>query len=306
MALFQKFPFRQLNNMVRSNPHLLKTAIKCIPDKSKVIHIPNIGPFEINCRKNRSFWLRDPMEMEKFPLSFLQCLITPGSIFYDIGANIGLYARCAVECFQAGRVVAFEPMDDNRILLHNNVQYSSSPEKITVLPYAIADFEGESTFQIDDNQSATAVLDVVTNGQAALGRRQLGLEPLVQQVQCRTLDSIIEEGSFPEPDVIKIDVEGAEMMVLNGAEGYLRERMPKLMVENHGEDKARSVCRFLLDMGYHIAGCCHGQYQRFDYNTVEMIKDHYSAQFIMAAADVSDLPESLEMINFQNVEERAI
>ena len=54
---------------------------------------PAIGLFRIRARRNRSFWLRDPLAQERFPLAALRALVRPGDVVYDVGANIGLYTR---------------------------------------------------------------------------------------------------------------------------------------------------------------------------------------------------------------------
>ena len=283
--------------MVRGNPLLLNTALRCIPDMIKRIRIPGIGPFDINLKKNRAFWLRDPLMLEVFPITFFKELINPGDTVYDIGSNVGLYMRFGLDCFNAGKVIAFEPMIENYKILKRNIQLSTNPQNIIAMPYAIADFDGEADFQIDDVQTATAALDIITNGEASLGRKQLGLKPLVQKVQCYKLDTLISEGKIPIPDVIKIDVEGAEMLVLQGAAELIKQHKPRMMIEMHGPEKARSVCNHLFNLGYHIGGCCNTQYQHVDSETVENVIDYYSIQYIMAFADRADLPDTVELFS---------
>ena len=64
----------------------------------------------IRLRRNRSFWLRDIYSLEWYPVAALQALVRPGDMVWDIGANIGLYSRLLANKFDAGNVVAFEPM----------------------------------------------------------------------------------------------------------------------------------------------------------------------------------------------------
>ena len=296
-TILQKFPLLQLSNLVRKNPLLLNMALRCIPNRIKRIRIPGIGPFDIHLKKNRSFWLRDPLMLEAFPMNFLKHLINPGDVVFDIGSNIGLYMRFELECFNAGKVVAFEPMADNFKLLKRNIQLSSNPESVMSLPFAIADFDGKADFQVDDVQTATASLDIVTNGQASLGRRQLGLEPLIQKVQCHKLDTLISQDKIPAPDVIKIDVEGAELLVLKGAVDSIKKYKPDFMIELHGKEVARDVCLFLIDLGYHIGGCCNYQYKHVDLDTINNTQDVYSIHFIMAVSDKSKLPDSINLLD---------
>src|SRR4030095_9043666 len=157
------FPLIQkLSLWVREQPVLGRWALKCLPDCPLTVQIAPIGPFHIRLRRNRSFWLRHPLTHERFPLGALQRLVRPGVVVYDVGANIGLYARFITSVFGAGRVICFEPMTQNRELLERNLRASNCRERVSLLPYALSDIDGEEDLQVDDMMSGSAVLDRVT------------------------------------------------------------------------------------------------------------------------------------------------
>src|SRR5262245_8748721 len=94
---------RAVASWFRRRPRLASWALKLLPDVPITIRIPGIGPFRIRARRNRSFWLRDPLANEGFPLAALRAVVRPGDVVYDVGANIGLYTRYCATVLGAGR-----------------------------------------------------------------------------------------------------------------------------------------------------------------------------------------------------------
>jgi FkbM family methyltransferase len=248
----------------------------------------------IRLRRNRSLWLRDPLESEHFPFTMLQCLVRPGDVVYDAGANLGLYCRYLVSWLGAGQVVAFEPIRDNQLLIERNLALGGIQNQVRVLPIALADLDGEAEFQVDDMQSSSGTLDRVSGGQPAVGRRNLRLPPLTAAVRCRTLDSLLDEG-LPPPAVIKIDVEGAEVLLLKGARQVLGRWAPRLLVELHGPEWAREVIALLAGLGYHCRGKVEPHLHLSGYGPVgpgdaRRIQGLYDVHFLVAARKQEELP----------------
>lgn len=290
---------RSLANWLRGHPRLAGWALKLLPDVPMTVTIPPIGRFRIRARRNRSFWLRDPLTLERFPLAALKTLIRPGDVVYDVGANIGLYTRFCLTAFGAGRVVAFEPMTDNRKQLEQNVDLGGLRDKVKVLPFALSDADGVQDLQVDDLSSASAVLSVVTGNEAAQGRRQYGFAAKSESVTCRRLDSVLAAGDLPRPDVIKVDIEGAEDLFLAGAADCLARSSPRLVIELHGADKARAVVDRLTRAGYACAGqvaptLAASGYARLDRALMERVTGTYDVHFLLASKDAADLPDTLD------------
>jgi FkbM family methyltransferase len=266
-----------------------------IPDVPWTARIDGIGPFRMRLRRNRSLWLRVPMESEDFPFAMLRHLVRPGDVVYDCGANLGLYCRYLIGTLGASRVIAFEPAPDNRALLAENLALGGIADRVTVMPMALADEDGTAEFQVDDIQSASGTLSKVTGGEPCVGRRNLGLGPVTEQVLCRRMDTVVTEEKLPLPHVIKIDVEGAEALLLRGASGLLGERSPRLLVELHGPEMARDVVLFLDEMGYactakvapHIHACGYGP---VDPSILGKVAGLYDIHFLVASRDPADLP----------------
>lgn len=253
---------------------------------------------KITLRRNRSYWLRDPLVHETFMLGALQRLIRSGDTVFDVGANIGLYVRFMVR-FGAQRVIAFEPSSDNKILLDSNIKLGNCQERTSVFAVALADYDGIDQFQCDDVSSATGTLNVVAQGRASQARRQYGLSPRAESVTVGRLDTMIESGAVPVPDVIKIDVEGAEERVLLGAVRTLETHRPRLVVELHGAEVARAVVRLLLHLGYSVFGNLNRRsgpvYQEIVASDIDLITKPYSLHHCVAACDGACLKEPVEL-----------
>lgn len=256
----------------------------------------------IRMRRHRAYWLRDPLTHERFPLGALAHLISPGDVVWDVGANIGMYVRFEADVFGAGRVIAFEPMSENRQILAENVKLSRSPAKVTIVPFALSDSDGAAELQIDDAQSGTAALSSVTQGEASAGRVALGLPPKTEQIETRTVDSMIRESQLPIPNVMKIDVEGAETKVLQGAASLLETHHVKLLIELHGVERGQEVGHLLLDKGYRLWGkvsprlnaSCYASVDRALLNKLEL---RYDLHFLIASKQAADLPSQIVPFN---------
>jgi FkbM family methyltransferase len=133
-------------------------------------------------------------------------LLRPGRVFYDLGANVGFYSVMAA---RRGAIVhAFEPEPGNLLALRRHVELNAL--NIVVHEAAVSDVEGRATF----------------GGSGSTGR--LGDGRI--EVQTVALDSL----TIPPPDVMKIDVEGAELAVLRGGYRTIARHLPAILLEPHG------------------------------------------------------------------------
>jgi FkbM family methyltransferase len=291
--------FDRLSLAVRSNPLLGRAAISAIPSLPWKVEVRGIGAMSINLRRNRSYWLRDPLTHETVMLGALRRLITPGDVVFDVGANIGMYVRFMIRQFGAGKVVAFEPTTQNQALLKQNIWLGNCQDRVQVMRIALADYDGVDEFQVDDVSSASGCLNVVTHGKACEGHRQYGLPPATETVTVARLDTLMDNGALPIPQVIKIDVEGAEARLLQGARKLLDRHSPRLAIENHGEDTSRTVVRFLRETGYHVFGYLDTHkgrsYQEILAADVDDIQSLYSLHHCIASRDREILTAPLDL-----------
>lgn len=151
-------------------------------------------------------------------------LVRPGHVVWDIGANIGLFSvAAAVRAGTHGRVVAFEP--DLRLaglLRASAAIQKSSLAPIETVPVAVAKDVAIRSFAIAARARAA-------NALAEYGGSQMGGVVQHQFVPAFNLDWLLAQ--LPPPDVLKIDVEGAELEVLQGQKRMLEEVRPIIICE---------------------------------------------------------------------------
>ncbi|MDP7030548.1 MAG: FkbM family methyltransferase [Phycisphaerales bacterium] len=136
--------------------------------------------------------------------------LQPGQTFVDIGAHVGLFAVPASEAVgPSGTVIAFEPDPDNRALLERNLSRHNC-DNVTVVPAALADRDGE--MQLARSRFNT--------GDHRISEASGGL-----RVPVYALDDWLDRCGVV-PDVIKMDVQGAEPLVLAGMRRTLEADRP--------------------------------------------------------------------------------
>jgi len=165
-------------------------------------------------------------------------------IVWDVGANIGLFSFSAAHLAgTAGKVVAFEAdMWLVQLLRRSETIQPASSAKVTIVPVAIAGTCGLRTFDIAARSRAS-------NSLSGYGNSQTGGIVEQQTVVSVSLDWLSD--LLPLPDVIKIDVEGAELEVLQGAQRLLSAKGPVILCEVC-EASSIEVTRLLRDAGYRI------------------------------------------------------
>lgn len=157
--------------------------------------------------------------------SIFQLLVNPGTVVYDIGANVGFFTILAASLTgPAGQVVAFEPLQENFNLLEHNAQINNFTN-VSVRDFAIAERDGTAVFLISANSTFGVLADASSKAESQIGKTQ---------VEVRRLDSLVQRDAFPIPHIVKIDVEGAEAAVLDGAVETIQKARPILIIELHG------------------------------------------------------------------------
>lgn len=163
---------------------------------------------------------------------------------WDVGACVGTYTCFVANALTTGHVVGFEPETTNRARLRMNLKTNAPSERFTVSPIALS----------DDNGMATLSSEFV---EAGGGHHSLIPGEIPPQVETRRGDSLVEQQECTAPDVVKIDVQGAELAVLRGLEKILRG-VKSVYLEVHPEKcgrygtTAEEVEAFLRTAGYSL------------------------------------------------------
>jgi FkbM family methyltransferase len=169
-------------------------------------------------------------------------VVRPGCTVWDIGANVGLFSfASAVAAESAGRVLAVEPDPVMAALLRRSAAGNRGHAPVEVLPAAVSSELSVARFNIARRNRAT-------NHLAGFGSREADDVRTSQLVLTVTLDWLAAR--FPAPDVIKIDVEDAELAVLSGGARALSQ-FPTIICEVTGRNAA-AVGDLLIAHGYQI------------------------------------------------------
>ena len=179
-------------------------------------------------------YIRSFLEPE---LRLVHLLVKPGTVAIDVGANRGTYTYCF---WKLGVIVkAFEP---NRSCLAPLEAWANRKNAVTIYDYALSNRVGEARLFVPIDASG-----IEHDSSASL--RPTGEACSEQPIAVRTMDSF----HFADVELIKIDVEGHEMDVLEGATATIANCRPALLIEieqRHHDDNIIDVFTKILQLGY--------------------------------------------------------
>ena len=174
--------------------------------------------------------------------------LSAGSTFIDIGANVGFFSLVAARLVgPGGRVVAIEAVPGIAESLADNVRRNGF-DHVDVRALAVGAAPGEGTLRVASHPGGATLAD---DDQAPDVIATSGVEVV-------SLDSLLAVGLLPVPDVIKIDVEGHELPVLDGMRGLLAAYGPTLIIELDAATvdrlaaKRADLERWLIELGYQV------------------------------------------------------
>lgn len=226
--------FSSISRKNKTLGRILKAPLNIIP-KSSILPImqgPLKGKKWIVGSSLHSCWLGS-YEMDK-QRRLSQCL-KPGDVFYDFGANVGLYTLLGAFAVGAGgRVYSFEPFPRNVNFLKQHIALNHL-HNVSVYEMAVAGHNGTTYFQ-EGSGPATGKLN--SDGNLA--------------VRVASMDSLTVEESLPAPNVLKIDVEGAEYDLLQGALKWITQHRPSMFLATHGNEVHNQCVMLLRGLDYQI------------------------------------------------------
>lgn len=173
--------------------------------------------------QSRIFWVE---YYNREIVALIKRLVTESMVFVDIGANIGEITMVAAKCVgDTGRVIAFEPVDHPADMLQKNVS-DNQLLNVTVVRAGLSDKIG--TCPIYESCGQDTPHDENYGLNSLYGGPN---ESPIQTVNITTLDEYLRRNPADRVDIIKIDVEGAELPCLRGAAGTLQLFRPHLIIE---------------------------------------------------------------------------
>jgi FkbM family methyltransferase len=172
----------------------------------------------------------------------IRTVLQPGGTFLDVGANVGFYSMLALDAIGLGGVVhAFEMDERPRLCLRKTIAHEQI-RNLTLHEFAAGNRDGTIGVSMHEDSGNSGVTE--TGGQ--------------RQVAVRKLDTWWHESGTKKIQAIKMDIEGAELPALQGAEHMLRAERPLLVCEADEELQSRFgyenrlLHNFLAALHYHI------------------------------------------------------
>ena len=182
------------------------------------------------------------------------------SVVVDAGANIGLFSVYVLEKLSKSRVYAFEPSRETfKILSENTKQYSDrckifevglSNKEEDATFYSYPDFSTFSTFYPDNLGGDKSRMENVVDSKSA-EKALVAKEEICKLV---TLSSMIERENIKRIDLLKMDVQRAELPVLEGIKDEDWPKIKQIAFELHhiGEEQTRKIDQILAEKGYRV------------------------------------------------------
>jgi FkbM family methyltransferase len=186
-------------------------------------------------------WATTLLQDEQGTIRWISSEVTAGDVFYDIGASTGIYSLFAGRRVGTeGVVYAFEPhIASARSLLHN-VGHNGLTGQVKVMSCALTD--GEEYLEFDYRSARPG---------AYVPEKEREAPPLFSELKHATsVDRLVESGAIQPASLIKIDVDGAELQVLEGMGSLLREKTPRSVQVEVSPQSSEAVHEFMEDHGF--------------------------------------------------------
>ena len=203
--------------------------------------------FLLDMQAEKDYWLGT---YEPELQAALHDLIQPGAVIYDVGANIGyvslLLAKAAGE---TGKIYAFEALPENAERWRKNMLLNGMEARLSLFSGAVTQTAGPVRFLVHASGGM---------GKAAgsAGRQ----DPYQSEISIPgvSLDEFVYGQGNPPPQVVKMDIEGGEVLALPGMQRVLAEARPLMLMELRGPESSRVAWGTLTAADYRICWMQHG------------------------------------------------
>ncbi|MFZ3216185.1 MAG: FkbM family methyltransferase [Candidatus Acidiferrales bacterium] len=244
LLLHSPAPLRSLRDLPLVGNLIHRLSHRLVPADQLVWARVEAGPakglwLELNPRTGQAY-VRG--EAEQAVQAVIAKRLRPGMVFYDLGANVGLFTLLAARLVgETGKVFSFEPDPENVARLRRNIERNGF-RNVTVVESGIWSSSGTLRF----------VASVAGSPDHGFGKFvENGPEREGALASCVALDDFAR--TAPPPDAIKCDIEGAEIAALRGAAALLQSpRRPWIICEMHSPANDRAAREILAGYGYQL------------------------------------------------------
>lgn len=233
---------------------LLVWRVRCTLKKSAQIRLPKLDlsvflPPQWHGPPKVIYVFRDEYEPE---LNVLPKVLGPGKTMIDVGGSYGVFSVVASRLVgEQGTVVTFEPAQATFDILQRNLALNGV-SKVKAMRMALADKLGKLRLYHNADSSKNSLAEA-------------GSSTDFEEVEVRTLDSVVQDLGLARIDFIKIDAEGADELVCRGAAEVLKKFRPAVFFEQNAGAasklglKGHGTAEFLASLGYKFHVCHDGE-----------------------------------------------
>lgn len=203
-------------------------------------YVPTVGGCQVSFRVTtvHEYNRVTSLHGERSVIEHLLEHIEPGDVVWDVGANIGMYACPVAVHGGVDTIVCFEPEDSRRSRLRTNLEQNAETDKWEISPFALGGSEGTGTLVVD-------------NDELGIGTHRISVGNGENRVDIRRGETLILDDGFQSPDILKVDVEGHELAVLEGLADELWD-VSYIYCEAHGREDANEIRDLLSEYGFTV------------------------------------------------------
>jgi FkbM family methyltransferase len=243
--------FRAINRALHINGRgrISNLFIQQLDPQREVIWRKNdsqLIPLTFRTGHGRLLWRANTFETEEpMMISWLNAL-NPSDVFYDIGSNVGTYTIPAAKVCK--QVYSFELDPINIGIQKENIFLNNVNKKVLLIPIALGEKKGIQDIFYRDFSRGDALQSV--GGESTLNTRISNAAHTNSQI-IMPLDAIVEEFRLAHPTKIKIDVDGNEKIVFNGAKKTILIA-EQIYFEHSGQKDCDDILEFMIGNGFSI------------------------------------------------------
>lgn len=214
-------------------------------DKEVIISTGPLKGLKWKCRKGEQFYM--PMGVyEQETAAWLSKVIESGHTYIDIGANSGYFTLLGAKLVtENGCVVAFEPVPEIYQSVVDKVALNDFLN-VTVESCVVGDVNCDSIRFVIENNGANSHIEAINTGHFNSNQNR------VIETSMVSLQSYCSKRKI-RPDVLKIDVEGAEALVLRGISELIIKCRPRMIISTHTQELKRECQELLESYGFEVS-----------------------------------------------------
>jgi FkbM family methyltransferase len=172
-------------------------------------------------------------------------LVKPGMVAYDVGANIGYISLMLARAVgETGCVYAVEALPQNLERLDKHIRLNDLQDRVKVVAGAVVDRSGPLRFWVGPSGG-------MGKAEGSAGRQSVDYHASIQ-VDGYSLDDFVYGQQHPQPEVVKMDIEGGEVLALPGMRQLLVQAKPIVFLELHGPQAAQVAWQEFTSAGYRL------------------------------------------------------